>query len=144
MKNNISINNYNELQQRIAAVRLKKVEEETQLKNSIKEYSKTFSPTYLIKKSLHNLANDNEVQTDFAKVTLNTGIDFIIGKILGKYSSVKGFLSASIAERISRVVLNEDTNQWAVKAIDALKALLQKNETKEELDNTKISLSKNE
>lgn len=118
---NSNIDSYDALKMRIEALRLQKNEQEIQLKKSIKAFTKTLSPAHLIKKSLHQLSADEGVKTDLTKVTLNTGVDFLIGKIFGKYSSVKGFLGATIAEKASRLIINEDNSKMFFKIIDVIK-----------------------
>ena len=97
---NTNIVSYAELQLRINDLRNVKKQEEADLKNTFSVFKQSLNPTSILKKTIHNLTQDKEVQGDIIKSGLNMGVDILINKFFGKYSSVKGFINSTIAENI--------------------------------------------
>jgi hypothetical protein len=98
---NIIITSHTDLVMRIMHLKQEKFRQEEELKYSFKEFAYSLNPVSLVKQTLHDLAGDSEVQYDLTKVGLNLGANLIIDRILGKNSSIKGFLSALLVEKIS-------------------------------------------
>lgn len=122
--------NHTELLMRITLLREEKCRQEEEIKDTFNNFVSTLDPVYLVKKSLHNLAEDKDVQYNLSKVVLNFGTSFIIDKILGKNRSIKGFLSAVLVERFSTSVINNNLP----KIISVITNLLHKNSEKKEAD----------
>jgi hypothetical protein len=98
---NTEITNHSELIIQIALVKSEKTRQEEALKYIIKEFSISLNPLSIIKNSIHELAADKVVKLDLAKVGLNMGANFLIEKLLGRNSSIKGFLSSLLVEKVS-------------------------------------------
>src|SRR4051812_33041590 len=96
----VVITNHVQLMHRIMHLNAQKAEQEERLKHDFKTLYYSLHPVMLLKDSLSTFASDQGVQTNVAKIGLRTGVNFVIGKILGKRSSVKGFLSSLLLEKV--------------------------------------------
>lgn len=84
---------------------VKNVQEE-ELKSCFNGFVDSLNPVTLVKKSLHDLAENKEVQFDLTKVALNTASNLVIDQLFGKYRSIKGFLSSVMIEGVSNTFIN--------------------------------------
>ncbi|MBL7936374.1 MAG: hypothetical protein JNM51_11275 [Bacteroidia bacterium] len=107
---NIHITNHAELMLRIMQLKSEKLSQETELKHSAKEFIYSISPVSIVKDSLHELAQDEDVKFDMTKVGLNIGANFLIDKIVGRNRSIKGFLGAMLIEKLSSKFINNNTS----------------------------------
>ncbi len=105
---NVSISNHSELEYYIFQLKTEKYNQEVELKNELKEFVKTLDPLSIVKKSLKNFVEDNEVKIDLAKTGLNIGANFLIAQVLGKSNSIKGFFSSILAQQVSTVLINNN------------------------------------
>jgi hypothetical protein len=128
----IKISSYEELSNKIVALQADKFKQETALKHSLQEIAATLNPLSVLKSSLHKLAETPEVRVDLTKVGLNIGADLIIDKVLGKNRSIKGFLSALMAEKMVASYINNH----APNLVEGIKKWLEK-DNEEESENTK-------
>lgn len=106
--NTNTINSYEELLLQISTKKQIKLEEEAELKCLIKDFVHSFSPSSIIKNSLHELNHDKEVGFDLAKLGMNIGANLLIDKTLGRNKSIKGFLSSLLIEKISSVLISRN------------------------------------
>ena len=100
-----TILNHTELVNKILQLRQQKAIEDAALKATFKEFVGSLDPISLAKKSLHDLALDQQVQYDLVKVGLNLGTNFVIGQVMRKYPNMKGFLS-SVLFQLWYIILN--------------------------------------
>ena len=107
---NIHITNHAELMLRIMQLKSEKLSQETELKHSVKEFIYSISPVSIVKDSLHELAQDEQVKFDMTKVGLNIGANFLIDKIVGRNRSIKGFLGAMLVEKLSSKFINNNAS----------------------------------
>jgi hypothetical protein len=124
---NIEISGHTELIMQIMHLKQEKFRQEDELKYTFKEFVFTLNPISMVKNSLHDLAQDSEVQFDMAKVGMNMGANYIIERILGKNSSFKGFLSALIVEKVSAALINTNLT----KIISGIRKLTHRNSNNE-------------
>ncbi|OFX58327.1 MAG: hypothetical protein A2066_06605 [Bacteroidetes bacterium GWB2_41_8] len=122
---NTQITGYTEVTMRIMHLKQEKIRQEDELNDALKELVYNLSPVSMVKQSLHKLAHDREVQFDLTKIGLNLGANFLIDRILGKNSSLKGFLSALLVEKISASFIN---NNLSV-IISGIRRLINRNST---------------
>ena len=108
---NIEINSHTELVMRIMHLKQEKFRQEEEIKYSIKEFLYSLNPITAAKKYLHELADDNVVKYDFAKMGLNLVANLLITRILGKNSSFKGILSALLVEKLSTSFINNNLSK---------------------------------
>ncbi|MGB4843171.1 MAG: hypothetical protein WBP16_01760 [Ferruginibacter sp.] len=101
MNNNSNITDHTTLTQRIVQLREDKKIQEEELKQSVNTALSTLNPLIMLKQSLHEFVQDKEVKSDIVKAGLNLGANLVIDKSLGKYKSIKGFLSSVLVESIS-------------------------------------------
>jgi hypothetical protein len=105
---NKDITTHAELKMQIMQLRAEKFQQEDDLRQRFREFVYTIHPLSMMKKSLHDMAVDREVQFDFAKVGLNMGANFIIEKVLGKNNSIKGFIGSILTEKLSGSFINNN------------------------------------
>lgn len=105
MNNNSNISGHAQLSQRILELREEKQNQEAELKQKINTAVDSLNPLYMLKQSLHEFVEDKNVKTDLLKAGVNIGANLIIDKSLGKYKSIKGFLSSVLVENISTPVI---------------------------------------
>ena len=122
---NTEITGYSEMVMRIMHLKQEKFRQEDELKDAFKEFIYNLSPVSMVKQSLHKLAEDREVQFDLTKIGLNLGANFLIDRILGKNSSLKGFLSALLVEKISDSFINNNLST----IISGIRRLIDRNST---------------
>ncbi|HCY40349.1 MAG TPA: hypothetical protein DHV48_03200 [Prolixibacteraceae bacterium] len=122
---NTQITGYTEVTMRIMHLKQEKIRQEDELNDALKELVYNLSPVSMVKQSLHQLAHDREVQFDLTKIGLNLGANFLIDRILGKNSSLKGFLSALLVEKVSASFIN---NNLSV-IISGIRRLINRNST---------------
>lgn len=120
---NTEITIYTEVTMRIMHLKQEKFRQEDELKDAFKEFVYHLSPVSMVKQSLHQLAQDREVQFDLTKIGLNLGANFLIDRILGKNSSFKGFLSALLVEKISDSFINNNLSNL----ISGIRRLINRN-----------------
>jgi len=120
---NRKILSYMDLELQILLLKMDKTRQEEKLKLNVKEFINALSPASIVKNSLHELAGDKEVQVDLLKVSLNTGANFLIDKVLGKNKSIKGFLSSLLVEKVSSSLINNN----ASKIVSKIGQLLNRN-----------------
>lgn len=120
---NTEISNHGDLLISIAQLRVKKEEQEEDLKLIFREFANTLNPVMIAKQSLHELATDSGVKVDVVKVGLNLGTSFLIDVVFGRSRSVKGFISSVILEKISTSLINNNVS----KIISGVSSLLDKN-----------------
>ena len=116
---NTEISGHVELLLRIRQLKVEKLRQENELKYTFREFANSLEPLSVVKRSLHKMTQDKEVQFDLAKAGLNLSTNFIIGAVLGKYRGIKGFLSSVLLEKISTVFINNNVSE-IIAGIDKL------------------------
>jgi len=101
MEKNSNITDHATLTERILQLREDKKIEEEELKHSVNTAFSSLNPFNMLKQSLHEFVEDKDVKTDILKAGVNIGANLLIDKSLGKYRSIKGFLSSVLVESIS-------------------------------------------
>ncbi len=102
-----TVTNISELRARIIQLNHIKESEETEIKRNAMEIYHSIHPINVIKEVIHGLSSNEEAATDIKNAGLNMGLDFLIGKIVGRTSSLKGFLSSMLLEKISHLTINK-------------------------------------
>lgn len=103
------ITNHAELRLRIMQLNAEQYSQEEMIRTNLKEIFFSINPVSIIKNSLHELVVDKEVQTDFAKLSLNLVSDFIIGKISGR--SIKSNIMSVILEKVSGMLIKGNSEK---------------------------------
>jgi hypothetical protein len=106
-----NITSHAQLCLQIMHLKAEKFKQEEELKHTFQEFVYTINPVNLVKNSLHDLAEDHEVQFDLAKVGLNMGANFLINQVLGRNRSIKGFLSSMLVEKFSSSYINNNVSK---------------------------------
>lgn len=106
---NTNITTHAALISRIRFLRAEKIRQEAELKQRFNDTLSLLNPVSIVKDSLHELAENKQVQFDVAKVALNMGTNLVIDQVFGKYRSIKGFLSSVLLEKMSDRFINTNT-----------------------------------
>jgi len=96
------ITNHVQLQLRIAELRMYKDIQEEELKLTLKEAFKALNIISIFKNTTV------EQPLELAKSVVNMTIDLIIDLALGRYRSIKGFISSIILERFTTSLVNNN------------------------------------
>jgi len=101
MEKNSNITDHATLTQRILQLKDDKKIQEVELRHSVNTAFSSLNPLNMLKQSLHEFVEDKDVKSDILKAGVNFGANLLIDKSLGKYRSIKGFLSSVLVESIS-------------------------------------------
>ncbi|MHB1278130.1 MAG: hypothetical protein ACYC1Q_07010 [Bacteroidia bacterium] len=96
----MSLNNHEALLQEISNLRLKRELQEEELKDAWKTFADSMNPVAIVKDSLHKLTHDPEIKTELGSAAMHAGASLIIGKVLGKHRSIKGYIASVIVEKL--------------------------------------------
>ena len=108
---NSAITGHKELVRRIEQLKTEKIRQELELKYTVKEFVNTLNPVTMVKESLHELAEDNTVQIDLIKATLNIGANFILEHLIGKHPHMSELLSSVLVENVSNLLINNNVSK---------------------------------
>ncbi|MGV3696106.1 hypothetical protein [Flavobacterium sp.] len=86
---------------RIEELRAMKAEQEIRINQQYKDLKGSFSVGNILKESIDHIANDKDSQKNIVKMAANTGVNFLIEKVLGRNNSIKGYIGSLVAEKIS-------------------------------------------
>ena len=117
-----NISNHAELKFRIMQLNSLRAEQELDLKNGVKELYLSMHPISIIRNTLAGLASDKQVQFDAAKIGLNIGSDFLIGKLIGSNLNLTKYLSSMVLQKASDYMLNNHPEKiaWGVEKLTNL------------------------
>ncbi|HCS19981.1 MAG TPA: hypothetical protein DIW47_05365 [Bacteroidetes bacterium] len=96
----MSLNKHETLLLQISLLRLEKKVQEEELKDAWKSFAGSMNPVAIVKDSLHKLTQDPEIQADLGSAAMHAGASLIIGKVLGKHRSIKGYVASVIVEKL--------------------------------------------
>jgi len=134
MANDFStIKNHTELRFRIMQLNSQREEQELELKKGITELYHAMHPINLLKKMVSDFATDNQVQFNAAKIGLNFGSDFLIGKLMGSNMNISKYLGSLVLQKASDYVLNNHPEKlaWGIEKISNLFRSFSKKESRE-------------
>lgn len=94
------LNEHEALLFQISKLRLEKKIQEEELKDAWKNFADSMNPVAIVKDSLHKLTHDPEIKTEMGSAAMHAGASLIIGKVLGKHRSIKGYIASVIVERL--------------------------------------------
>jgi hypothetical protein len=100
------ITNHTQLMHTIMHVNASRVEQEEEMKFQLKEIYYSFQPATLVKNALKSALHNPETQKTLAQTALSIGTDFLISKFFKKGSSMKGFVSSVVLEKVADFALN--------------------------------------
>lgn len=121
----LPITNHIELKHRIMHLNAKRVAQEDELKRDFKELYYSIQPSTLLNKAFNTNA-DSGSSNGLAKAGLGIGADFLIGKLVGRSSSLKGFITSMVLEKVTSYVINNHTDAIA-QGISKLTGFFKKN-----------------
>ena len=76
----VELLNHEELLERINVLRIEKLEREIALKATLKEAIDSFDQMKVIKGYIQEIASDNEIKSNLAKIGVNIGVKFLLKK----------------------------------------------------------------
>jgi len=95
-----------ELLERIQCLKLVKINQEEDIKNSLKDFAFNFDLTSMMNDSVSGSGKEENVLFRLVRVGLKRISDFLIDQILGKRRSFNGFLRSLLADEISAMLIN--------------------------------------
>lgn len=95
-----------ELLERIQCLKLVKINQEEDIKNSLKDFAFNFDLTSMMNDSVSGSGKEESVLFRLVRVGLKRTSDFLIDQILGKRRSFNGFLRSLLADEISALLIN--------------------------------------
>ncbi|MBS1635611.1 MAG: hypothetical protein JST26_06770 [Bacteroidetes bacterium] len=101
------ISSYEDLHKRIEYLDGLKEEQELVLKEDLKNFYASMQPANMIKHALAKMKEDRELKHDAAQLGLNMALEYIIGKIFKKNSSLGAYLKSTVAEQAAAFVLDK-------------------------------------
>lgn len=108
---NKEIKNYPDLVLHIMHLKQQKFRQEEEIKHSIREFIFSLNPVVMIKKALHDMAQDSQTKFDMAKVGLDMGITMLIHKVMHRTSGFKGFLGKLLIGKFSSTFLYSNVHK---------------------------------
>lgn len=87
-----------------------RVDQEDEIKYQVKELYYSLQPAVLVKKAVDNILHSPETQKSLAQAGVALGTEFIISKIFKKGTSLKGFLSSMIVNKIADYAINNHSD----------------------------------
>lgn len=96
-----------DLMNRIAELKVRKTEQEAQIKDQFNDLKNSLNIGTIIKESVAHIAEDKGTQKGLLQIGTTMGSNFLIEKLLGSNSSIKGFLGSMIAEKVSNTFIGK-------------------------------------
>lgn len=130
----VKITTYEELQKRIEFLDGLKEEQELILKEDNKKVYASMQPANMVKRALAKMKEDRELKHDAASLGLNMALEYVIGKVFKKNSSLGAYLKSTVVEQVAGFVLDKygDKIQGIVSGLLAkFVAFIQRKESKE-------------
>lgn len=94
------VNEHEALLLKISELRLEKEHQEEELKLAWRNFASSMNPVDIVKNSLYKLTHDPEIKTELGSAAMNAGASLLIGKVLGKHRSIKGYIASVIVEKL--------------------------------------------
>ena len=98
-----AITNYIDLERKIILADASRVEQEEKLKGNIKEIYYSLQPIAILKNAVNKLSEDSGIKDNIATLGVKAGADYLIGKLFGRSSSLKGYFSSIFFEKIMAI-----------------------------------------
>lgn len=86
---------------RIDELKIIKAEQEATISRQFKDLKDSLNIGTILKESISHIAEDKDTQKDIVKIAATTGANFLIEKVLGSNSSIKGYIGSILAEKVS-------------------------------------------
>lgn len=102
---NKEISSYPDLVLHIMHLKQEKFRQEEDLKYTIKELAFILNPLSLVKRTLHDLADDSQAKFDLAKVGLDMVVTMLISRVLGNRTGIQGFVGKLLVGRFSSSII---------------------------------------
>lgn len=101
------ITNHTQLMHTIMHVNASRVQQETDIKHQLKEIYYSIQPAALMKKAMGSVIDSPEIRKNVAQSAMSLGAEFLIGKLFRRGSSLKGFISSLVVEKVAEYALNK-------------------------------------
>ncbi len=92
---------HDSLLNRIKELRALKLEQEARINQQYIDLKNSFNIGAVLKESIHHIANDQDTQKNLVKIATTTGSNFLIEKLLGRNTSIRGYISSLLVEKVS-------------------------------------------
>lgn len=107
------IRNHVELSYRIMKLNALKAEQEEVIKRNLKEIYFSFHPSELIRKAWSNFKENPEAQQTVSSAGIGMGLDFLVRKLTGRNTSLKGYLFSVLFEKAATHLINKHSDKIA-------------------------------
>ena len=104
------ITNHTQLMYTIMQLNAAKAEQEDEIKYQMKELYYSLQPSVLIRKAINNVMHSPDTQKNLAQAGMALGTEFLISKLFKRGTSIKGFLSSLIVNKIADYALNSKSD----------------------------------
>jgi hypothetical protein len=105
------ITTHAELIMRINHLKAEQFNRQEQIERHAKELIYSLDPVSIFKRGVYELAHEPEIQQDATKIGLNLVSEFLIGKVLGRNSSIRGYLSSMLATKLAGSLIDKNANK---------------------------------
>ena len=98
---NKEIKTYPDLLLHIMHLKQQRFKQEEELKYSIRELIFSLNPIVMVKRALHDMAEDSQTKLDMAKVGLDMVITMLTHKVMSQTNGIKGFIGKLLIGKFS-------------------------------------------
>jgi hypothetical protein len=96
-----------DLKIRIMHLKSEKFEQEESIRHMSRSILYSLHPASLARESLHELAEDRDVQVSATQTAFKMGSRFLVYKVLGRFGGVFGMVGAAVAGNLTDRFLND-------------------------------------
>lgn len=96
-----------DLMRRIGELKVLKAEQEARIGEQFNDLKNSLTVGSIIKDSVAHIASDKDTRKDLLKIGTSLGTNFLIEKIMGSNSSIKGYLGSLLAEKVSNTFIGK-------------------------------------
>lgn len=104
----IEVNNHLELKQVIMKLNYRRAEQEEEIKHNLKELYYSFHPLTIIKNGLGSILHTPEIKDDIKSIGVNMGVDYLVGRLFKRGSSIKGFIASMVVEKLAEKLFSNN------------------------------------
>ncbi len=87
-----------------------KEQQEEKIKTGLKDIYCTYRPEVVLKNMWADFTENTEIKSGLKKMGISLGADYLLGKVFGRNNSVKGYLLAIAAEKMTNYLVNKHSD----------------------------------
>jgi hypothetical protein len=101
----LKITNEAQLTDKIMKLGLRKAALGQEFREDIKEIYSMVHPANIVRSVIHGLSNEEVDKSDLKRTSLHIGMNYLIGKVFGRSSSLKGYFSSIMVEKLAGYIV---------------------------------------